>query len=291
MTDISPIFENLFLSLPLLRQQHAPSSPVHGLLKLLSRREAETFFSPHSQRSVNFSPFGELFFPYHQMGAVDTRNLFDLDELILFSFYWANRKRYKKVLDVGANLGLHSIILSKCGYEVRAYEPDPEHFKILEKNLEQNRCVTVAAFEAAVSNKVGTFEFIRVLGNTTGSHLAGAKPHPYGELLRFPVKTEAIAELIPWADLMKLDVEGHESEVLLGVPPKHWLRTDAVVEVGNENNARDIYNHFKSLGVNLFAQKTNWNLVKEINDMPISYHDGSLFISSKMEMPWPDTSL
>jgi hypothetical protein len=40
-----------------------------------------------------FGPFGEISVPYHTMGAVDTLDLFGLDELIIFSFYWANRAR------------------------------------------------------------------------------------------------------------------------------------------------------------------------------------------------------
>lgn len=282
----SPVLENLFLSLPLLREAHAPGSPIHTLLKLVARQEIEFFFPLGHQAAVPFAQFGELMFPYRKMGAVDTRNLFDIDELIIFSFYWINRKRYRRVLDIGANLGLHSIILSRCGYEVSAYEPDPEHFKILKQNLEKNNCGQVQTFEVAVSSKDGVVEFIRVLGNTTGSHITGSKANPYGELERFPVKVAAIEPIIRGADLMKLDVEGHEGVVLLATRTHHWLKMDALVEVGNVNNARDIYNHFKSLGINLFAQKINWQRVVNIEEMPTSYHDGSLFISSKSEMPW-----
>lgn len=280
------VLEKLLLSFPFLCQTHAPNSPVYDFLKLAARQEIETFFPLGHENPVSFGQFGELLFPYHQMGAVDTRNLFDLDELIIFSFYWINRKKYRKVLDIGANLGLHSIILSRCGYEVSCYEPDPEHFKILQQNLENNHCRQVRAFEFAVSSQDGVAEFIRVLGNTTGSHLAGAKANPYGELERFPVKVLAIEPIIRDVDLMKLDVEGHEGVVLLATRASDWLQMDALVEVGNEGNARDIYNHFKSLGINLFAQKINWKLVTKIEEMPTSYHDGSLFISSKSEMPW-----
>lgn len=282
----SPLLENLLLSLPLLRYSHAPGSQIHTLLKLIARQEAETLFSQRNHRVVNFAPFGELLFPYHKMGAVDTLNLFDIDELIIFSFYWLNRKRYRRVLDVGANLGLHSLLLSRAGYEVSAYEPDPEHFKRLKRNLELNHCETVQAFETAVGSKAGTAEFIRVLGNTTGSHIAGSKANPYGDLEKFPVKVMAIEPLIREADLMKLDVEGYEKEVLLSTSTDHWLKTDALVEVGNENNAHDIYHHFRSLGVNLFAQKINWQKVTTLENMPTSYHDGSLFVSTKAEMPW-----
>jgi len=47
-----------------------------------------------------------------------------------------------------------------------------------------------------------------------------------------------------------------------------------------------IFNHFNSLGVNLFSQKINWEKVTHLDDMPVSYNEGSLFISTKLTMPW-----
>ena len=280
------ILESLLLALPSLSNQHAPGSEVYSLLKQVARKEVENLFLGHDTQAREFKPFGNLVFPYHKMGAIDSLNLFDLDELIIFSFYWINRKKYRRVLDLGANIGLHSIILSKCGFEVRAYEPDPQHFEILQRNLALNNCSNVEPFNAAVSSKTGVMEFVRVLGNTTASHLAGSKPNPYGDLERFPVKVEAIEPLITWADLIKLDVEGHEKEVLLATNRDHWLDTDALVEVENEGNAASIYRHFTGLGVQLFSQKTNWQLVRDVDDMPTTYREGTIFLTCKSEMPW-----
>lgn len=187
----SDILENLFLSLPFVCGHHAPGSQLYNLFKHVARKEIGGLFSDREAQSVAFQPFGELVFPYHKMGAIDSLNLFDLDELIIFSFYWKNRTRYRKVLDIGANLGLHSILLRKCGYEVSCYEPDPLHFEILKDNRALNRILDVEAFNKAVSTQYGEREFIRVLGNTTGSHLAGNKLNSYGELKRFPVRMEA----------------------------------------------------------------------------------------------------
>ena len=41
--------------------------------------------------------------------------------------------------DIGANIGLHTIVLSKLGYKVDSYEPDEKHFKLLIKNLKKNK--------------------------------------------------------------------------------------------------------------------------------------------------------
>lgn len=280
------IIENLLLALPSLHGQHAPGSEIYALLKQVARKEVEEMFHEHEPKIRGFKPFGDLIFPYYKMGAIDSLNLFDLDELIIFSFYWMNRNRYHRVIDAGANIGLHSIILSKCDYEVRAFEPEPRHFERLEMNIALNHCSNIKIFNAAVSINRGEMEFIRVLGNTTASHLAGSKANPYGDLDRFPVKVESIEPLMTWADLVKLDVEGHEKEILLATNRKHWLNTDAMIEIENESNAIAIYEHFSALGINLFSQKINWQIVEDVHGMPISYHDGSLFVTCKRVMPW-----
>lgn len=280
----SRILDDLLRTLPAVRDQHAPSSDLYALLKQVARKEVESLFRS-GEEARGFGPFGELKFPYFKMGAVDSLSLFDLDELLLFSFYHQNRHRYSRVLDIGANVGLHSVVLSRCGFEVRCFEPDPTHFRQLQRNLALNGCHTVTPNQAAVSSEAGTLEFVRVLGNTTGSHLAGAKS-PYGELERFPVRVEAIGPLLEWANLVKMDVEGHEAAILLSTTREHWLATDGVVEIGSPANAQAVFDHFRSLGVNLFAQKIGWGRVVDLPAMPTSYRDGSLFVTCKDEMPW-----
>lgn len=283
---MSAILESLFLALPSLSSQHDRGSKVYDLLRQVARSEVERLFSDQGAPARDFSPFGDLIFPYHKMGAVDSLNLFDLDELIIFSFYWVNRNRYRRVLDIGANIGLHSIILNKCGFEVRSYEPDPQHFEILHRNLGLNDCSNVQAVNAAVSSVTGAMEFVRVLGNMTGSHLAGSKSNPYGHLERFPVNVESIEPVITWADLIKLDAEGHEKEILLATKRDHWLTTDALVEVENKSNAVAIFEHLMTLDIRLFSQKTNWQPVRNVDDVPTSYREGTLFVTCKGEMPW-----
>lgn len=289
MSRAEPLTE-LLEQLPYMSDRHAPGTALHDAWREQARDQVERLFADAGETGRPLGPFGELFFPYHRMGTIDSLNLFDIEELILFSFYWYNRKRYQRVVDAGANIGLHSIIMSRCGFEVRSYEPDPEHIARLQMNLEMNDSARVAVAQAAVSTKPGRAEFIRVLGNTTGSHLAGAKPNPYGELEKFEVRLVPISELMDWADLIKLDIEGEEAKALLATSREQWESTDMLTEISNEENASTVFDHFNYLGIPLFAQKINWRRVKSLDDMPISYRDGTLFISAKEDMPWPETS-
>ncbi len=281
------ILTDLIEAAPLITQHHDPRDPVHQMLKKFARAEAEAVFGASSKsRAVDFGPFGKIIFPYHPMGTVSSVNLFDLDELIIFSFYWANRRRYKKVADIGANIGLHSVILSRCGFKVCSYEPDPGHYKILKKNIVANKCAQVTTHNAAVSNEAATKEFVKILGNTTGSHLAGSKSNLYGKIERFPVTTEPIQEIMRWADLVKIDAEGHEKEILLATKRSDWAGTDAMIEVQSLGNAKAIFKHFRKMKVNLFSQKTNWQRVVSLNAMPHGYKDGSLFITADSRMAY-----
>lgn len=280
------LLDQLIETLPTLPDKHAPGIPIYDLLRNLSRQEVQKYFSSSKAVPQQFGPFGNVIFPFHSMGAINSIDLFGIDELIIFSYYWSSRKHYQHVVDIGANIGLHSIVLSRCGFSVRAYEPDPIHFALLKQNLDTNNCTNVDVHQAAISKIDGEAEFVRVLGNTTGSHLAGAKDNPYGALERFSVRVESIKPQMQWADLIKIDAEGHEYEILSATEPHDWSRCDAIIEVGNVSNAAKIFELFKKYGVNLFSQKCNWQRVTELNHMPTSYHDGSLFISSKSSMPW-----
>ena len=273
--------------LPEIKRFHSRKSEHYSILADIVGKEISIFFSQGAACEGRLGSLGEIRMPYFKMGEINSTHLFGLDELILFSFYKQNINRYKKVADLGANIGLHSIILSNSGFEVTSFEPDPIHFEELIRNVNINcrknkpRCV-----QKAVSTNTNSTEFVRVLGNTTGSHISGAKKNPYGELERFKVECENFKTILEANDLIKIDIEGHEASVICETSADEWMNTDAVVEIGTENNAKLIYNHFKDTDINLFVQSKNWDKVDTIDDMPNSYKDGSLFISSKKSMPW-----
>src|SRR5258708_2926961 len=118
-------FDALFDALAANRELHVPTSGAYKETKAKARAIALEQFSSKERVAREFGSFGALSLPYTKMGAIDSVDLFGLDELIIFSFYRANRARYRRVLDIGANLGLHSIVMARCGFQVKAFEPDP----------------------------------------------------------------------------------------------------------------------------------------------------------------------
>ena len=234
----------------------------------------------------SFGPFGRLDFPYHRMGHIDSLDLFGPTELMIFALYWHNRKRWKKVLDIGANIGLHSILLAKCNYDVIAYEPDPEHYSLLESNILNNNVQSrITTAQAAVHTSAGTAAFVRVLNNLTGNHLAGYK-NSYGPRQEIEVKTVDCRSLWKWADFAKLDCEGNEAELVKTLTVSDMGHLSLVLEVRNFENAQTIFWHFKELGVPMWSQKIDWCRVERVEDVPRMNREGSLFIGHRG--PWHD---
>jgi len=252
------------------------------LLNMLENSDLNSSKSGHE----SFEPFGDLHFPYREMGAINTIHLFGLDELIIFSYYWANKSRYKNVADLGANIGLHSLIMDRCGFSINSFEPDPIHVGVFQENIVNNKSVNITINQKAISDKSDTLDFIRVLGNTTGSHLAGAKEDPYGELETFSVETSDINEVLLNNDFVKMDIEGQEATAILSTKKETWANVEMILEVGTEKNAKIIFEYLNEINVNMFSQKTGWNKVSDLADVPTSYKEGSLFLSVADEMSW-----
>lgn len=278
-------FDDLFQVLAQYPERHATTDPMWRVWRAAALAEVRRLFAEGTPSFVPFGPFGAVSLPYHRMGNIDSLDLFGMDELIIFAFYNANRARYRKAVDFGANIGLHSIILGRSGFDVRSFEPDPVHFDLLTSNLGLNG-VGSDLHRAAISFEAGRAEFVRVLGNTTGSHLAGAKDNPYGSLERFEVEIEAAAPHLAWADFAKIDIEGHEAALITNLDPAVWLETDAMLEVGTPRNAELVFGHLAKGPARMFAQKIGWRRVEALADMPTSHRDGSLFLTGADAMPW-----
>lgn len=255
----------------------------------LKEHVAVSNFSEEGEGEEDFGPYGSLILPYSKMGTgtITSLQLFGLDELIIFTFYWANATNYKKVADVGANIGLHSILMSRCNWDVEAYEPDPNHVIAMKKNIKINKATNINVNKMAVSGFNGSAEFTKVLGNTTGSHLTGAKSELYGGLKKFKVVVKDIKDLMLANDLIKLDVEGEEANIITSTVAESWDDCDMIVEVGSVSNAIAIFNHLSISvqGINLFSQKNNWSKIESLSQMPFSWREGSLFITRKASFP------
>ena len=222
-----------------------------------------------------------FFHPKISFGNISSLNLLEIDELLIFQYYRKNSHYYSKFIDIGANIGIHSIINSKLGLKVEAYEPDPEHISLMKKNIKNNNAIGIKVYQCAVSTVNSKMLFTRVLGNTTGSHLTGAKKNVYNDVKQFKVKVVQAKKIIKKNYLVKIDAEGEESKILSSLKKKHFMENDFICEIGSKENAKIIYQKLKKEKINSYAQKINFKKVNKLKDIPTSYKEGTLFISSK----------
>ena len=145
------------------------------------------------------------------------------------------------VLDVGANIGLFSLYVSSVspGIRVFAFEPHPETFNSLRRNLAENQLEgTVTAHQVAVSRGRGEVQFSGVRGLHSGHESATAAG--LGEAVECVGLSEALdlAQGRP-IDLLKVDTEGAEAEIITYAPVAVWSRIARVVVEYHDLGKRD----------------------------------------------------
>ncbi len=123
------------------------------------------------------------------------------------------------VLDIGANIGNHALSFSTSAAHVFAFEPLPAVFSLLTKNVEQNALENVDVINVALSNSNGESElFMTTDGNVGASSFDKRADSVEPVIVTKRVGDELVKELeIGQIDLLKIDVEGHELFVLLGL--------------------------------------------------------------------------
>lgn len=272
-----------------IASNHFQHSRTSNWWKESNQRYLEDFLGEFkkSKASIQLGSLSEVKVRNVEFGSINSSHLFGLDELIIFAWYEVNSSRYRKTLDLGANIGVHSLLMSKHGFQVTAYEPDPRHIEVFMELMTDNQVENCNLRRKAIGANFENLSFTRVLGNTTGSHLTGAKSSPYGELEVFEVEVDAIREVLAEGyDFVKMDVEGYEGKLISEFQTDDFSSMDMMLEIGSQENASQIFSHLMRLGINAFSQKINWEKVEILEDLPTSHREGSLFLTSSSLMNW-----
>ena len=117
-------------------------------------------------------------------------------------------------LDVGANIGAYSVLAATTGADVIAIEPIPSTFETLKNNIFLNRfCDVVKPFNFGLGSSVGELFFTSNLDCV--NHVL--TPAEYSaQSISVPVRTMDEISMPRIPSIIKIDVEGFESEVIAG---------------------------------------------------------------------------
>ncbi len=123
-------------------------------------------------------------------------------------------------VDAGAYHGWYTLVASKVvgeGGRVVAFEPNPDTFSILTRNIALNDCQNVQAFNVALSNADGRVWIYKSSGDGIASSLGKFRETEGREYVATRRLDDILEELkIRRVDFMKIDVEGSEANLLQG---------------------------------------------------------------------------
>ena len=135
-------------------------------------------------------------------------SIINLKELDLFK---KHIKLGDVVVDVGANIGFYTLLFASLvgpTGKVIAFEPVKENFELLSKNIDLNKLNNVELHQNAVGSYNSKVKM--KLSESIGRH-------QISENGDYEVECVRLDDCIKFADFVKIDVEGYETNVLIGM--------------------------------------------------------------------------
>jgi len=168
----------------------------------------------------------------------DDKQVINVAEYSCHKALFSLASKDKIFVDAGANLGSYTIRLASYYFRVFAFEPEPNNFRKLLKNIELNSLTNVTAYNFALGSK---FDELNLYPSGSASTLL---PN-FVNVSPIKVKVVPLDEFVDEADVVKIDVEGFEYEVIKGME-----------KIINKNKPYILIEHhdFRHYKTNLFPQ-------------------------------------
>ncbi len=142
-----------------------------------------------------------------------------LSEIFFRRLYALRAGTVTTIIDAGANIGI-SVVYFKWQYphaRITCFEPNPQAFAFLQKNIAQNNLHDVRAFPYALGNKNGDIALFTDPAVKASTSASTMQPTGYSEE-KSPALSVPLRRLSDFIDtpldLLKMDIEGAEGDVL-----------------------------------------------------------------------------
>jgi len=175
-------------------------------------------------------------------------------EKYMHKYFKLYSNKNKVALDIGANIGTHSIYLSDYFSEVHSFEPQVNIYKLLKSNIKLNKCKNVKAHNYGLGN-INKNEKMEKYDITQPNNQGGIGIDKTGQSNGETIIVKVLDELnINNIGLMKIDVEGYELNVLKGAIKTIRINKPVIIIELNyktKDDHKEIKELLESLGYNL----------------------------------------
>ena len=154
-------------------------------------------------------------------------------------------KEHATILDIGANIGSHSIYwaIKRNADKIYSFEPLPATFEILKKNIELNKLEDkIIPYNFGLSDKKS-----KAMLQTYTPDNIGAASFTKNKNGLFELRTLDSLKIKDKIDLIKIDVEGAEVEVLKGAK-KTIIKNTPTIVIESFNRKNEIDEFLNPLG-------------------------------------------
>lgn len=158
-------------------------------------------------------------------------------------------KNFDSAVDIGAHVGFFTLYMAEKFLNVHAFEPEPENFACLKRNVLEHEMENVVCWDHGIAER-------DMLGNMVNPawHNSGAWEFHENSLGTARVMKLG-SNITP--DLIKIDVQGMEGRALLGC--HDVLMRDKPVLLVECERGDTVSTYLKSIGYNM-AERTGSNI-------------------------------
>ena len=163
----------------------------------------------YNYKGWNFPSIDSHFSPYVEEFPITTYQQLSIDIACQFV------KKFETVVDVGANLGLHSVRFSKLFKEVHSFEPSATNFECLTLNTITLK--NIKLYNVGLGGNTTT-ESLSIPSDSKNCGLHSIKDFKNfeGSLITETINIFLLDEYNISPDLIKIDTQGFELEILKG---------------------------------------------------------------------------
>lgn len=248
-----------------------------GIINYIKRKKNTDFLDNRVLFTINYNNRKTKIYLNKKFGFVDMY-IFDngIYEKEIVDDIRKSLSPEKTLLDIGSNIGQHSLLVAPYCKNIFAFEPIPDVYNEFQKSIDANHYKNIQLFNCAVGSKKETKTFNYVAGHAGVSSFVNTNNKGKQEIT---VQIDTLSNLIKDEkfDVIKLDVEGYEAVVIFGNKdiilknrPKIFMEfCPSCIEEEGSFTAKELAYFFFDNNYEVFSRSLNRVIKKEDTDFYI----------------------